>query len=173
MPPHRQALNIVIILNLASKKYHGYTARILFKRFSPTLSSHADWTLDSPTEVNMTVTAKVDFDVLVGTKKFILIKFELMRVKFYGARGSIPVCGKEFQKYGGSTTCISVHRENANRIAIIDAGTGIRNLGKELINIGLKQNVMNIFFPIFIGITYKDFLFLRRLITRIKKLEYW
>ena len=72
-----------------------------------------------------------------------------MKIKFYGARGSIPVCGKEFQKYGGNTTCIRIHREDANRIVIIDAGTGIRNLGKELINTGLKQHVINILFSHF------------------------
>lgn len=72
-----------------------------------------------------------------------------MKVKFYGVRGSLPVCGREFDRYGGNTTCIKVHRENANRIAIIDAGTGIRNLGKEFINTGLSQNIINIFFSHF------------------------
>jgi phosphoribosyl 1,2-cyclic phosphodiesterase len=67
-----------------------------------------------------------------------------MKVKFYGVRGSLPVCGREFEKYGGNTTCIRILREKANRIAIIDAGTGIRNLGKEIMQEGLSQNVINI-----------------------------
>lgn len=72
-----------------------------------------------------------------------------MKVKFYGVRGSLPVCGREFERYGGNTTCIRLLRENANRIAIIDAGTGIRNLGKEIMSKGISQNVINILFSHF------------------------
>jgi len=72
-----------------------------------------------------------------------------LKVKFYGVRGSLPVCGREFEKYGGNTTCIRILREKANRIAIFDAGTGIRNLGKELIENGISQNVINIVFSHF------------------------
>ncbi len=72
-----------------------------------------------------------------------------MKIKFYGVRGSLPVCGKEFERYGGSTTCLRIRRENANRIAIIDAGTGIRNLGKEIIRSGLSQHIINILFSHF------------------------
>ncbi len=50
------------------------------------------------------------------------------RLKFFGVRGSIPVCGEEFQKFGGNTTCIFL--EGPNRTVILDAGTGIRELGK-------------------------------------------
>ena len=72
-----------------------------------------------------------------------------MKIKFYGVRASVPVCGREFQRYGGNTTCIRIHREDINRIVIIDAGTGIRNLGKEIINKGIHQNVINILFSHF------------------------
>jgi len=69
-----------------------------------------------------------------------------MKVKFYGVRGSVPVPGKEFLRYGGNTTCICLIRELAKRIGIIDAGTGIRNLGKEIVTSGLHQPVINIIF---------------------------
>jgi phosphoribosyl 1,2-cyclic phosphodiesterase len=72
-----------------------------------------------------------------------------MKVKFYGVRGSIPVCGPEFQRYGGNTTCIQVTRQQANRIFIVDAGTGIRNLGKALVAQGYQQEVINIAFTHF------------------------
>ena len=72
-----------------------------------------------------------------------------MKVKFYGVRGSTPVCGKEFQRYGGNTTCLCVTRETANRIFIIDAGTGIRNLGKDLVARHYKQELINISFTHF------------------------
>ncbi len=50
-----------------------------------------------------------------------------MKLKFYGTRGSIPVCEQKFQKYGGNTTCVAICNES--EIYIFDAGTGIRNLG--------------------------------------------
>jgi phosphoribosyl 1,2-cyclic phosphodiesterase len=72
-----------------------------------------------------------------------------MKVKFYGVRGSLPVCGREFERFGGNTTCIRILREKVNRIAIVDAGTGIRNLGKEIIRAGLSQQIINILFTHF------------------------
>jgi phosphoribosyl 1,2-cyclic phosphodiesterase len=72
-----------------------------------------------------------------------------MKVKFYGVRGSIPVCGKEFQRYGGNTTCIRIYREKPNRIVIFDAGTGIRKVGKEIIEQGIHQNILYIIFSHF------------------------
>lgn len=55
-----------------------------------------------------------------------------MKIKFWGARGSIPVSGKHYIKYGGSTTCVEV-RSQKDDLVIIDAGSGIRLLGKELL----------------------------------------
>ncbi|HAX62178.1 MAG TPA: MBL fold metallo-hydrolase [Elusimicrobia bacterium] len=54
-----------------------------------------------------------------------------MIVKFWGVRGSIPVSGKEYLKYGGSTTCVEITTKNGETI-IVDAGTGIRKLGIKL-----------------------------------------
>ncbi len=54
-----------------------------------------------------------------------------MKVKFWGARGSIPVSGRQYLKYGGSTTCVEV-RSKKDDLLIVDAGSGIRLLGKEL-----------------------------------------
>ncbi len=72
-----------------------------------------------------------------------------MKVKFYGVRGSLPGCGREFEKYGGNTSCFRIFREKANRIAILDAGTGIRNLGKEIVEKGIHQEIINIVFSHF------------------------
>ncbi|MBL0702287.1 MAG: MBL fold metallo-hydrolase [Desulfosarcina sp.] len=54
-----------------------------------------------------------------------------MLVKCWGSRGSIPVSGNKFMKYGGDTTCIEI-RTKSDDIIIIDAGTGIRRLGNSL-----------------------------------------
>ena len=72
-----------------------------------------------------------------------------MKVKFYGVRGSTPVCGQEYQRYGGNTTCFCVTREQVKRIVIVDAGTGIRKLGKELVATDYKQDIINISFTHF------------------------
>jgi phosphoribosyl 1,2-cyclic phosphodiesterase len=55
-----------------------------------------------------------------------------MRITFWGARGSIPVSGCEYQKYGGDTTCVEIRTKN-DEVIIIDAGSGIRKLGIKLL----------------------------------------
>lgn len=54
-----------------------------------------------------------------------------MKVRCWGARGSIPVSGPEFLRYGGDTSCLEVRSANDD-LLILDAGTGIRALGCEL-----------------------------------------
>jgi phosphoribosyl 1,2-cyclic phosphodiesterase len=54
-----------------------------------------------------------------------------MRVRFFGVRGSLPVPGRRTERYGGNTSCVEVVTDAGTRI-VIDAGTGIRKLGKEL-----------------------------------------
>src|SRR5438477_8740260 len=54
-----------------------------------------------------------------------------MRVKFWGVRGSLPVPGRKTERYGGNTSCVEVRSESGTRV-VVDAGTGIRKLGKEL-----------------------------------------
>lgn len=54
-----------------------------------------------------------------------------MYIRCWGSRGSIPVSGPEFNKYGGDTTCIEV-RSSRGDIIIVDAGSGIRSLGYKL-----------------------------------------
>jgi phosphoribosyl 1,2-cyclic phosphodiesterase len=54
-----------------------------------------------------------------------------MRVKFWGVRGSLPVPGRKTERYGGNTSCVEVRAESGTRV-VVDAGTGIRKLGKEL-----------------------------------------
>ncbi len=58
-----------------------------------------------------------------------------VEIKFWGVRGSIPCPGPETVKYGGNTMCVSlrIKANNHHRLIIIDAGSGIRNLGDALI----------------------------------------
>jgi phosphoribosyl 1,2-cyclic phosphodiesterase len=54
-----------------------------------------------------------------------------MKITCWGSRGSIPVSGKEYLKYGGDTTCLEI-RAKSGDIIVVDAGTGIRRLGNKL-----------------------------------------
>jgi len=54
-----------------------------------------------------------------------------LRLKFWGTRGSIPCPGPDTIKYGGNTTCFEVNYGEER--LIIDAGTGIRLLGKKIL----------------------------------------
>ena len=54
-----------------------------------------------------------------------------MRVRFWGVRGSLPVPGMKTERYGGNTSCVEVRSAAGTRV-VVDAGTGIRKLGKEL-----------------------------------------
>lgn len=51
-----------------------------------------------------------------------------MKLKVWGARGSIPAPGPETMRYGGNTSCVEVTLDDGTKL-ILDAGTGIRNLG--------------------------------------------
>src|SRR5688500_4243015 len=52
-------------------------------------------------------------------------------VTFWGTRGSIPTPGPQTARYGGNTPCISVSSSDG-RLVMLDAGSGLRPLGHEL-----------------------------------------
>ena len=52
-------------------------------------------------------------------------------LKFWGTRGSIPTPGPQTARYGGNTACVSVSGPDG-RLVILDAGSGLRPLGHEL-----------------------------------------
>jgi phosphoribosyl 1,2-cyclic phosphodiesterase len=53
-------------------------------------------------------------------------------VKFWGVRGSVPTPGPSTLQYGGNTSCLEVRADG--QIIILDGGTGLRLLGRELMN---------------------------------------
>jgi phosphoribosyl 1,2-cyclic phosphodiesterase len=55
-----------------------------------------------------------------------------MDVTFWGVRGSIPSPGPATVRYGGNTSCVSVHLADGE-IIMIDCGTGARNFGISLL----------------------------------------
>jgi len=61
-----------------------------------------------------------------------------MRVTVWGCRGGIPSPGPETVNYGGNTSCIEVALENG-AVFVLDAGTGIRELGNDLQERGARR----------------------------------
>ena len=59
-------------------------------------------------------------------------------VKFWGTRGSIPTPGFRTRKYGGNTSCVEVRVDGT--LLICDGGTGLRDLGVELIEQPLRAD---------------------------------
>lgn len=56
-----------------------------------------------------------------------------MVIRCWGSRGSLPVSGEHYLKYGGDTTCIEIRNADGD-VIIIDAGSGIRSLGQRLLD---------------------------------------
>ena len=70
-----------------------------------------------------------------------------IKIKFYGTRGSIPVCEPQFQEFGGNTTCFGFYHHN--RIGVFDAGTGVRAAGKDILENDVYQKNITIVFTHF------------------------
>jgi phosphoribosyl 1,2-cyclic phosphodiesterase len=58
-----------------------------------------------------------------------------MRVRFWGTRGSVPTPGPTTVRYGGNTACVEA-RTDGGTFFILDSGTGIRELGLNLMREG-------------------------------------
>ncbi len=54
-----------------------------------------------------------------------------MRVRVWGCRGSLASPGPSTVRYGGNTSCVSVTLDDGTTL-VLDAGSGIRALGREL-----------------------------------------
>src|SRR5215510_13453212 len=52
-------------------------------------------------------------------------------LRFWGVRGSIPTPGPSTVRYGGNTSCVEVRADG--EIIILDGGTGLRSLGRSLV----------------------------------------
>ena len=69
-----------------------------------------------------------------------------IRLKYWGVRGSYPIQSPNILRYGGNTPCVEVRA--GGELIILDAGTGLRNLGRSLMGEELFRDgggVANIF----------------------------
>lgn len=55
-----------------------------------------------------------------------------MKIKFWGTRGTVPVPGPKTLVFGGNTPCLQITTKN-NSILFLDAGSGLREAGVELV----------------------------------------
>ncbi|HVP20176.1 MAG TPA: MBL fold metallo-hydrolase [Spirochaetia bacterium] len=62
-----------------------------------------------------------------------------IRVTFWGVRGSIPTPGPTTVRYGGNTACLELRFGAQEKLIIIDAGSGIRELAGEILKKDLKK----------------------------------
>ncbi len=63
-----------------------------------------------------------------------------LAVKFWGVRGSIACPSPQHVVYGGNTSCLEVYA--GDKRIILDAGTGIRQLGNDFIRDGVKEGMI-------------------------------
>lgn len=65
-----------------------------------------------------------------------------MKVKFFGTRGSIPICNPKSMNYGGNTTCLRVISECIPKgwALVVDTGSGYVPLSLDLIG----EKIMNV-----------------------------
>jgi phosphoribosyl 1,2-cyclic phosphodiesterase len=64
-----------------------------------------------------------------------------MKLKVWGARGSIPAPGPDMNRYGGNTSCVQLTLSDGTEL-ILDAGTGIRSLGIAMASQMPKVNIL-------------------------------
>lgn len=57
--------------------------------------------------------------------------------RLWGTRGSIPVSGQPYTRHGGNTSCIEIG--HSDETIVVDAGSGVRNLGLRLLKNGPRK----------------------------------
>src|SRR5438034_2910763 len=62
-----------------------------------------------------------------------------MRLTIWGCRGSVPTPGPDTFRYGGNTSCVEVSLDDGTTTLVLDAGTGTRRLGFDLLERGARR----------------------------------
>lgn len=65
-------------------------------------------------------------------------------VRFWGTRGSIPTPGHKTRRYGGNTSCVEIRCGDLELVC--DGGTGLRELGLDLVQRGRPSVSAHLFF---------------------------
>ena len=123
------------------------TGKAMFQDYQMALSTGADYYLTKPFEADAVRDIVEDYfagslkpapfayaDLTSGVDDAPYLPPKSERTtyaKFWGTRGSVCVCGMNYLRYGGNTVCLELR--DGNDVIIIDSGTGIRQLGDELL----------------------------------------
>jgi phosphoribosyl 1,2-cyclic phosphodiesterase/CheY-like chemotaxis protein len=100
------------------------------------IEAGADDFLPKPVEPNRLVAALARFDVNdvpPAPEKPVETPTRISgvpRLKFWGVRGSTPAPGPGTVQYGGNTSCVEIRAKG--ELIVLDAGTGLRLLGRQL-----------------------------------------
>lgn len=145
----------LILLDLMMPKIHGYDvckeikSNPALKNIKIVILSAKEYASDIEQAKKLGaddyISKMVDMDVFKTKIEDLLSgKKELIKLTFYGTRGSIPTPGRQYEKYGGNTSCIELRTNN--ELIILDVGTGIRELGisllKEFKQSPIKGNIL-------------------------------
>jgi phosphoribosyl 1,2-cyclic phosphodiesterase len=76
----------------------------------------------------------------------------MIKLSIWGDRGSIPCPGPDTVEYGGNTSCLELRF--GNRLVVVDAGSGIRQLGDHIMKTDIKRGPLDI--DIFLTHTHWD-----------------
>ncbi|MFH1416268.1 MAG: response regulator [Elusimicrobiota bacterium] len=128
----------LILLDIMMPKIHGYNvcqqirAEQRFKNVKILMTSAKTYKSDIDQALALGADGYMlkpyDFDVLKEKIDAMLWEdAESMKIKIWGARGSIPTPGNKYDRYGGNTSCVELRI--GKKLLIFDAGTGIRELG--------------------------------------------
>ncbi|MBP6628531.1 MAG: MBL fold metallo-hydrolase [Kofleriaceae bacterium] len=76
-----------------------------------------------------------------------------MKLRYWGARGSFAMCGRDFLRYGGNTTSVELVTSRGGRL-LIDLGTGATELAKLLMTVEFGQGRGHL--PVLLSHTHLD-----------------
>jgi len=72
------------------------------------------------------------------TDKIARVLDDHIDMRFWGVRGTLPVSGEDYLKYGGSTSCVTLEFPR-EQFFIFDGGTGIKKLGDWILSQSRKR----------------------------------
>ena len=127
----------VVVLDLLTPRVHGYQviqqirARHATRRTPILVMSAKAYAADQRKALEVGADAFVSKPFLPAELTTAIARLlDVVRVRFWGVRGSIATPGPDTVRYGGNTPCVTVER--GRDLLILDAGTGLRQLGLTL-----------------------------------------
>lgn len=119
------------------------TAHAMIQNYQTAIKLQCDYFLEKPFEISFAFAlfklffdAKLHPDPFSGQESAVTegkhcylpkMHSSSSYIKFWGTRGSNPVSGPDYVRFGGNTSCLEIRHES--ELIIVDAGTGIRPFG--------------------------------------------